>query len=104
EPGPGRIINPRLKTAEVNAVVSEILISEKCAEQNSAEHDQTGNDHRGAWPAIYKKQDERQREIKLIFHRERPGVGECGAAMKGNVLDREKKFPERLCHIRILAP
>jgi len=39
----------------------------------------------------------------LVFDRERPGVGKGGAAAQPEVLDGEKKFPERK-HFRILAP
>src|SRR5947207_826029 len=92
-----------------------MLMREKRAQQNSPEEDRAGNDDRCArhgtspsdWrtrPPIYEKQDERKREIKLIFNRERPGVGECGAAMKRDVLDRQQKFPERLRHFGIFAP
>jgi hypothetical protein len=39
----------------------------------------------------------------LVFDRERPGVGKSCAAVETDVLDGEKKFPERK-HFRVLAP
>src|SRR6266446_3218266 len=48
EPGPGRVIDPGLKSAKRDAVLVHILISQKCAEQDSAENDHSRNDHRCA--------------------------------------------------------
>ena len=104
ETSPRRIVDPGLETTERNAGVVEILMSEKRTQRDSAENNSAGNNRRRAGPAIHKKQDERQRQIKLVFDGERPRVREGGAAMKRDVLNRKQKFPERLCHVRILAP
>src|SRR6266540_1121207 len=45
EPGPGRIINPCLETAEGNSRVDEIMKRQDCAKGDSAENDDAGNDH-----------------------------------------------------------
>src|SRR2546430_16815097 len=45
EPGPGRIINPGLETAEGNSRVGEILKRQDRAKSDSAENDDEGNDH-----------------------------------------------------------
>src|SRR5207247_8442051 len=81
-----------------------ILPSEKCAQCEPAENDNAWNNQRIARPPIRKEQDERQTKIELVFDRERPCVRERGPTVKRNVLDRQKKFPERLRHVGILAP
>src|SRR5436309_5084040 len=81
-----------------------MLPGKKCTQQDSAKHDDAGNDECDARPAINENQKERQCEIELIFDRERPRVGERSATVETDVLDGKKKFPERLRHLRILAP
>src|SRR4029077_15561556 len=105
EPSPGGVINPRLKRTERTAAVDRRIVpGEKRAQCDPAENDEAWNNDRSARPAIYEKQDERQTKIELFSHRERPCVEERSPAVKRNVLDRQKKFPQRLRHVRVLAP
>src|SRR6266571_9075945 len=80
-----------------------MLIRKKCSQENSGDENHTRKNDRGARPAIHKKQDERKREIKLVFDRERPSVRESGAAMEPDVLNREEKFPPRI-YFWVFAP
>ena len=105
EPSPGWIIDPRLKRTERNAAVDRrILPGEKRAQCDPAENDNAWNDDRSTRPAIHEEQDEGKTKIELVFDRQRPCMRERGPAVKRNVLDRQKKFPERLRHVGILAP
>ena len=105
EPSPGWIIDPRLKRTERNAAVDRrILPGEKRAQCDPAENDNAWNDDRSTRPAIHEEQDEGKTKIELVFDRERPRVRERSPAVKRNVLDREKKFPQRLRHVGVLAP
>src|SRR5205814_9857973 len=105
EPSPGRIIEPRLNPAERNAAADRrILPGEKHAQCDPAENDNAWNDDRSTRPAIHEEQDEGKTKIELVFDRERPRVRERGPAVKRDVLDGEKKFPERLRHVGILTP
>ena len=79
------------------------LPGQKPAQRESAEQDEARNDHGGAAPANNKKQNQRQEQIELVFDRERPGVGEGGAAVKADILHGQEKFPGWK-HFRIFAP
>jgi hypothetical protein len=93
-----------LKSAEGDADLCEVFLGEKCAQRDSAQDDDAGNDQSRATPAIHKEEDERQEEIKLVFDREGPRVRKSSAAMESDVLHRDEKLPERLRHFRIFAP
>src|ERR1700730_5680514 len=54
-------------------------------------------------PAIHKKEDEGQEQVKLVFDRERPRVRKRGAAVEADVLHGNEKFPP-WCHFRVFAP
>src|SRR5437762_14161711 len=78
EPGPGWIINPCLKAAERHAFLVGISVSETCAEQDSAEDDQAGNDDGGARPPIETEHKDRERETELVLDGQRPCTGHTG--------------------------
>lgn len=103
EPGPGGVIDPGLEAAERDAAVAGILPGKKPAQHESTDDDGARNDDGRAAPSNQTKEDQRQRQIELVFDGERPGVGEGSAAPEPDVLHGEKKFPERK-HFRVLAP
>jgi hypothetical protein len=46
------------------------------------------------FPAANEQENQRQRQVKLVFDRERPGVRESCAAVQTDVLHRDQEFPE----------
>ena len=59
-----------LETRGTIAGLAEIFVSEKCAEQNSAENDEAWNDDGRTRTATEKEQKKRKREIELVLDRE----------------------------------
>lgn len=92
KPDPGWIVDPCLKTAKGNAGIGEVVICEKCAERDPADNDHGWNDNGSPQSAIHKKQQERQREIELVFDCQRPRVRESGAAVKRDVWIDNRNF------------
>src|SRR5204863_6971512 len=104
EPRPGWIINPCLKSAKRNAGIGGILRSKNRPEDDAAKKNRTRKNDGSTGPPEDDQQNKRKREIKLVFHRKRPGMRKRGTAVQRDVLQGEQKFPERLSHIGILAP
>ena len=46
-------------------------------------------------PPANQQENQGQRQVELVFDRERPGVRESGAAVQADVLHRDEEFPER---------
>src|SRR5947209_17884332 len=80
-----------------------MLKCEKCPEQDSAEKNKARQNDCRARPAVHEQQKERKREVKLVFNRQRPCVGERSAAVERDVLNRNHEFPPRV-HVRVFPP
>src|SRR5690348_16658719 len=105
EPGPGWVINPRLKSAKGNAPMNRgILCSQKSPQHDAANNNAARKNNGGTGPPKEDQQNEWESEIKLIFHCKRPGVRKRGTTVQSDILQGEQEFPERLSHIRIFAP
>src|SRR5438309_7329924 len=95
EPRPGGIVDPELEPAVRNAGVAGVSPGEKGAERDPAQNDSARNNDARTLPPANQQENQGQRQVELVFDRERPGVRESGAAVQADVLHRDEEFPER---------
>src|SRR5947209_7931338 len=92
---PGGIVDPELEPAVRNAGVAGVSPGEKGAERDPAQNDSARNNDARTLPPANQQENQGQRQVELVFDRERPGVRESGAAAQADVLHRDEALPKR---------